>query len=55
MDADALRRALFLTAGNAREIRGLAPGLLQQHYARGLSRGHKAASALRRAHELGQL
>lgn len=54
-EADALRRALFLTNGNARELRDLAPGLLGGQDPLGLSLGYKAAAAERRAADLASI
>jgi small subunit ribosomal protein S29 len=48
----ALRRALALTNGNARELRQAAAGLLTPDSPLGLSLGYKAAAAARLAHAL---
>jgi small subunit ribosomal protein S29 len=50
--AAALRRALALTNGNARELRQAAAGLLTPDSPLGLSLGYKAAAAARLAHAL---
>jgi hypothetical protein len=47
-----LRRAAFLTNGNARELRQYATTLYAEEDALGLSRGYKAEAAARRAGEL---
>jgi hypothetical protein len=52
---EALRRALFLTSGNARELRSFASGLLLPEPTLGLSRGYQAAAAVRRAYNLAQV
>lgn len=48
-DEAALRRALFLTAGNARELRDTAPALLGEADMLGLSVGYKVAASERSA------
>jgi hypothetical protein len=48
-------RALFLTNGNAKELRDYAPGLLLGADMLGLSRGYKAEAAARRVYELGDM
>lgn len=53
---DALRRALFLTNGNAAELRRFMPGLLGlggDVDLLGLSRGYKAEAARRKKHDQG--
>ena len=55
-DDDTLLRALFLTNGNARELRDFGPALLGlPDSPLGLSRGYKADAARRRAHDAGML
>ena len=54
-EEEALRRALFLTSGNARELRSFASGLLLPEPTLGLSRGYQAAAAVRRAYNLAQV
>lgn len=51
-DELALRRAAFLTNGNARELRRYATTLFAEEDAIGLSRGYKAEAAVRREAEL---
>lgn len=50
-DEASLRRALFLTAGNGRELREFAPGLLGEGDLLGLSVGYKVLAAERHAAE----
>lgn len=55
---DVLRRALFLTNGNAAELRRFMPGLLglgADVDVLGLSRGHKAEAARRKKHDQGMV
>lgn len=47
-DEASLRHALFLTNGNAAELRRYAPGLFGEQDAFGISTGYKVAAALRK-------
>ena len=51
---EVLRRALFLTNGNAKELREGAPLLLDPTDPLGLSMGHKAQAALVARHNAGE-
>ncbi len=52
---DALLRALFLTNGNAKELRECSPAFFLGEDPLGISLGYKAAATRLRAHDAGEL